>query len=113
MALTIKETELVYLGASIAASIALNSTSTLNNYLALGKSRGLTDVELNNIYAIAKFIKRKAASHVDKISLRIEKTKTIENDKEQSDNCGCSGSTISYDQKKSSDLDANNGNKCC
>jgi len=96
---------------SISAAFAANCTSTLNNHIALAKSAGVTNKDINKIFRAAKLVKMKAASHVDKIAVRFEETKSSEGDIE-TDGCGCSEDTSNV-QTKSNKAEADVENGCC
>jgi AhpD family alkylhydroperoxidase len=97
---------------SIGAAFAVNCTSTLNTYIALAETVGITNEDINNIFRASKLVKMKAASHVDKIAVRFEHTKSTEGDKIESDGCGCSEETSNV-QHKSIKPEVKIENGCC
>jgi AhpD family alkylhydroperoxidase len=52
---------------SVGAAYAVNCTTNLEQHLAAAKDLGVSEVELLEIIRLSKFIKEKAASHVDKL----------------------------------------------
>jgi len=98
---------------SIGAAFAVNCTSTLNNYIALGESVDITNEDLNNILRATKLVKMKAASHADKIAVRFEEAKINKGDKEESDGCGCAGAKKNNVQTESSKPGTKVENGCC
>ncbi|MCK5280477.1 MAG: carboxymuconolactone decarboxylase family protein [Cyclobacteriaceae bacterium] len=63
-----REGELV----SIAASYAVNCTSSLTEHISNGKKVGITDDEILEIAELVEFVEKKAKSHVDKILPKLE-----------------------------------------
>jgi AhpD family alkylhydroperoxidase len=51
----------------IGAAFAVNCTSSLEHYLAVGESAGLGKQEITQIVELSAFIKQKAASHVERL----------------------------------------------
>jgi AhpD family alkylhydroperoxidase len=91
---------------SIGSAFAVNCTSTLNDYIALSESAGISSEDLKNIFRATLLIKRKASSHDDRITLRFEE----QNGK--SNNCGCD-QVESIGQTKSDKFDTNVEKHCC
>ncbi|NQU56400.1 MAG: carboxymuconolactone decarboxylase family protein [Rhodospirillales bacterium] len=52
---------------AVAAAFAVNCTSNLERHLGAAKTLGITDDEIDEVIKLARFIKGKAASHVEKI----------------------------------------------
>jgi len=96
---------------SIGAAFAMNCTSTLKNYIALGESVGITNEEINKIFRAVKLVKMKAASHVDNIAARFEEAKTNIRE-EKSDGCGCT-ETKNNVQTESNEAEPKFENGCC
>jgi len=94
---------------SIGSAFAVNCTSTLNNYITLGESVGITNEDLNKIFRAAKLVKMKAASHVDKIAVRFEEPKSSEEDKGNSEGCGCEENKNNAQNKSEAKVE----NGCC
>lgn len=96
---------------SIGAAFALNCTSTLSKYIALIDSVGITSKELSKIFKAANLVKMKAASCVDKISMRFEKADVNERSISNKVGCGCEKSENDV-QIKSNDSEVNIKNSC-
>jgi len=52
---------------AVAAAFAVNCTSNLERHLGAAETLGITDDEIDEVIKLARFIKGKAASHVEKI----------------------------------------------
>jgi len=76
---------------SIGAAFAVNCTSTLNNYIAMAESVGITTEDVKTIFRPSTLVKRKAALYVDKIALSFEELKSDRRNKNL-DGCDCSES---------------------
>jgi AhpD family alkylhydroperoxidase len=91
---------------SIGAAFAVNCTSTLNDYIALAESAGITTEDINTIFRPVTMVKRKAALYVDKIALGFEEQKG------EPDDCGCEKSE-SNAHPKINNLDRDVEKGCC
>jgi len=97
---------------SIGAAFTVNCTSTLNKYIALREPTTITNKDLNKIFRAAKFVKIKAASHVDKIAMGFEGANADEGSTHKSADCGCEKDNYNV-QIKSSNKDVEVKNNCC
>ncbi len=77
---------------SVGAAYAVNCTTNFQKHLVAAKNLGITDNELKEVVKLARFIKEKAASHVEKITQPDDdNAETREQPKEAaSTGCGCS-----------------------
>ena len=98
---------------SIGAAFAVDCTSTLNTYIDLAESVGITNEDINNIFRASKLVKMKAASHVDKIAERFEHAQSNEGDKKESNGYGCSGAKKNNVQTESNKSEVKIENGCC
>ena len=74
---------------SISAAFAVNCSSNLEKHITAAQNVGITDDEIKSVIDLTLLIKNKAASHVDRIALRIgNNVSSIETTKDE-DECGC------------------------
>ncbi len=71
---------------SIAASYAMNCTSSLEQHISSGKKVGITDDEILEIAELVNFVERKAKSHVDKIIPKLV-DETVQDEKFTKNRC--------------------------
>jgi AhpD family alkylhydroperoxidase len=93
---------------SIGAAFAVNCTSTLNNFIALSESVGITTEDIIIIFRSATLVKRKAALYVEKIALRLKEFKSVSRDNDQG-GCDCSESAGEFQNKLEDDVEKG----CC
>jgi len=63
---------------SVGAAHAVNCTTNLKQHLHAANAHGVTDTQLKEVVKLARFIKNKAASHVDKLTASANEEQTDE-----------------------------------
>jgi AhpD family alkylhydroperoxidase len=79
---------------AVAAAFAVNCTTNLERHLGTAKTLGITDDEIGEVTKLARFIKGKAASHVEKMVALEEAGEQIANtapapEATAGEGCGC------------------------
>ncbi len=74
---------------SVGAAFAVNCTSGLEKHLKAGQQVGIAEEEIQEVVGLAKFIKRMAASHVEKLVGMAETGKTTAAKPASASGCCC------------------------
>ena len=74
---------------SVGAAFAVNCTSGLEKHLKAGQQVGIAEEELQEVVGLAAFIKRMAASHVEKLVGMAEAGGTTEAKQDSASGCCC------------------------
>lgn len=78
---------------SIAAAFAVNCPSSLEKHLAVAQRIGITNDDIKAVLELTVFIKKKAASHVDRIAEHIKNAVSSEENTGNPGGCGCNDET--------------------
>ncbi len=74
---------------SVGAAFAVNCTSGLEEHLKAGRQVGVAEEEIREVVSLAAFIKRMAASHVEKLVGTTEAGGTKEAKQDSATGCSC------------------------
>ncbi|MFQ6608243.1 MAG: carboxymuconolactone decarboxylase family protein [Fidelibacterota bacterium] len=98
---------------SIAAAFAVNSTSNLNKHVAAALTiSSITEDEIKSVLDIAGFIKTKAASHVERIAEKINKTPIPQEKPEDLEGCSCNNESLESVANSTEEPYAGTGEDC-
>lgn len=74
---------------SVGAAFAANCTSGLEEHLKAGQKVGIAEEEIREVVGLATFIKKMAASHVEKLVGVPEAGETAQEKRDAAPGCGC------------------------
>jgi AhpD family alkylhydroperoxidase len=74
---------------SVGAAFAVNCTSGLEEHLKAGRQVGIAEEEIQEVVGLAAFIKRMAASHVEKLVGMTQTAQPTEAEQDSAAGCRC------------------------